>query len=425
MPQTSLAYRILANIAVPAVPLLLRDQRQHGAHRARLKVPALAEEWARTHRDRARPLIWFHAPSVGEGLQARAVLRAVKAGLPEAQYVYTHYSPSAEEFASTTGADWSGYLGYDRRRDVERMLDAIAPDVLVFTKLDLWPELAVRASARGCKVAMVAATVSAESGRLGWPARGLTAPGYAVIDQAGAISNEDADRLARLGCVRERITVTGDPRVDSVLQVADNNPPPRVPAMIVAGSTWSEDQTVVLGAFELVRDRHPEARLLIAPHDPTAGHLQRVSAEARELGLPQPVRISKVTAGEWPDITVVDRVGLLARLYAHGVIAYVGGGWGKNGIHSVLEPAAWGCPVVIGPNDRASRDALLLERAGALRRLAEPASFKELAALWNEWLDAPAETAKMGDAARAALESERGAAEKSAAIVVGLVKGER
>jgi 3-deoxy-D-manno-octulosonic-acid transferase len=419
MPQTALAYRLLANVAVPAVPLLLRDERQRGAHRARLASPGLLEAWAREHRDPARPLAWFHAPSVGVGLQARAVMRAYAAQRPDTQLIYTHYSPSAEDFARGVPADWSGYLGYDRSRDVERMLAAAAPDLIVFTKLDLWPELAVRAAARGTRVAMVAGTVTPESRRLSWASRHLAASGYAALDAVGAIDADNAERLASLGARRDRIVVTGDPRIDSVLEVvAEAGGPASDAKTLVAGSTWSDDVTVVLGAFELVRDRHPDARLIIAPHDPTTGHLQRVAAVARELGLPEPVRYSKLAAGESPAVVVVDRVGLLARLYGRGTMSYVGGGWGSSGIHSVLEPAAWGNPVVIGPADRGSRDAHLLESAGALSRLHKPADPRELAAIWNGWLDQPDTVRQAGKAAREALEVERGAALRSAELLI-------
>jgi len=350
-------------------------------------------------------------------------MQALKRLRPELQIIYTHYSPSAEDFAKSVGADWNGYLGYDRVADTTRMLAAAAPSLLVFTKLDLWPELATRAAAGGTRVAMVAGTVSPLSGRLRWPARSLTAPGYAALACAGVVANDDAGRLARLGCQPDRILVTGDPRVDSVLDVVDQAAgigPTADPATMVAGSTWSEDVTVVLGAFELVRDRHPQARLIIAPHDPTSGHLQRVAAVARELGLPEPVRYSRLTPGEAPGIVVVDRVGVLARLYGRGAMAYVGGGWGNNGIHSVLEPAAWGNPVVIGPNDRGSRDAELLRTAGALTRLSQPATPKELAGIWAGWIDQPATASLAGSSGRTALGSERGAAMKSAAMLVNV-----
>jgi len=426
MPSTALAYRLLARVAVPAVPLLLRDAHQRGAHRARLGSPALLEAWARDKRDPARPLAWFHAPSVGEGLQARAVMQALRRIRPDLQCIYTHYSPSAVDFAASVGADWSGYLGYDRPGDVDRMLRAAAPSLLVFTKLDLWPELAVRASARGTRVAMVAATVSAASSRLRWPARSLTAAGYAALDLAAAITADDGARLATLGCPPGRIVVTGDPRVDSALDVVDRATGGTLahgdPATVVAGSTWAEDEMVVLGGFELIRDRHPEARLIIAPHDPASGRLQRIAAVARELGLPEPMRYSRLAAGEAPVIMMVDRVGVLAQLYGRGTVAYVGGGWGSAGIHSVLEPAAWGLLVVIGPRDRGSRDAALLRGVGALRQLQQPPSPREFAAILGEWLDQPAAAAAAGAAGRAALEQERGAAARSAELLAQLLE---
>ena len=421
MLRTSAAYRLLASIAVPTVPLLLRDERQRNAHRARLASPSLLESWAQRHRDAKRPLAWFHAPSVGEGLQARAVMAELRKLRPDMQVIYTHYSPSAAEFGHGIGADWCGYLGYDRVDDVERMLKAATPNLLVFTKVDLWPELAVRAAAHGARVAMVAGTVSEESRRLRWPSRLLTAAGYATLDAAGAIAVADADRLARLGVHRERIIVTGDPRIDSVLTVVAETAGAGSladPATLVAGSTWSDDVTVVLGAFELVRDHHPAARLIIAPHDPTSGHLQRVAAVARELGLPDPVRFSKLVPGEAPPIVVVDRVGVLAKMYGRGAMAYVGGGWGTSGIHSVLEPAAWAAPVVIGPNDRGSRDVQLLASVGALRQLHQPATPTELAGIWRGWLDQPNTATTAGTAGRAALETERGAAARSAAMLL-------
>jgi 3-deoxy-D-manno-octulosonic-acid transferase len=421
-------YRALARIAVPFVPLLLRDERQRAAHRARINAPAALEHWARAHRDPTRPLAWFHAPSVGEGLQARAVMDALRAVLPDMQFVYTHFSPSAEAFATNIVADWSGYLCYDRSADVQRMLTAAAPDLLVFTKLDLWPELATRAAMRGTRVAMAAGTVSAASGRMKWPARQLAAPGYAALSLAMAIADDDARRLEHLGCARDRIVVTGDPRVDSVLQVADGSSRDTLlrgtidPARtLVAGSTWPEDEAVVLGAFDLVRERHPDARLLVAPHQPTPGQLQRIDAVARELGLPEPVRFSRLPAGALPQIISMDRTGMLATHYGAGCMAYVGGGWGKDGIHSVLEPAAWSSPVVIGPHDRDNRDARQLATAGALRQLREPANPRELAAIWIDWLDQPGKARTAGRAGRAMLEAGRGAAMRSADLLQELL----
>jgi 3-deoxy-D-manno-octulosonic-acid transferase len=422
----SLVYRAFAAASVPLVPLFLRDARQRAAHRARLAAPAQLATWARAHRDPTRPLAWFHAPSVGEGLQARAVMDVLRAQLPDMQFIYTHFSPSAEDFAARLAADWCGYLCYDRVGDVERMLTAASPDLLVFTKLDLWPEIATRAAQRGARVAMVAATVTAESGRLRWPARGAAAPGYAALDLALAVAPEDVRRLADLGCKPDRIVLTGDPRIDSVLQVVEASAGPLLvradpDQTLVAGSTWPQDEAIVLAAFSEVRRTHPGARLIVAPHQPTAEHLHGVDAAARQLGLPDPVRLGGLVDGPLPPILAVDRTGLLAQLYRDGMFAYVGGGFGHAGIHSVFEPAAWSRPVVIGPRDRDSRDAHLLEQAGALTRLTSATPATQLAETWRSYLGAPDSARHAGAAARAALETERGAARRSAELLKELV----
>jgi len=419
-------YRAVVAASVPLVPLFLRDPRQRAAHRARLAAPEQLASWARAHRDPTRPLAWFHAPSVGEGLQARAVMAALRSDLPDMQFIYTHFSPSAEDFAARLAADWCGYLCYDRIGDVERMLTAAAPDLLVFTKLDLWPELAIRAAHRGARVAMVAATVSAVSSRLRWPARRAATPGYAALDLALAVAPEDVSRLAVLGCRADRIVLTGDPRVDSVLEVAEAGGErvlggTAADRILVAGSTWPEDEAMVLAAFREVRRTHPDARLILAPHQPTAAHLHGIDAAARTSGLPDPVRLGGLVDGPLPPIVAVDRTGVLARLYRVGTFAYVGGGFGHAGIHSVFEPAAWSRPVVIGPRDRDSRDARLLDEAGALTRLTGAAPAAQLAGIWRRYLDMPDRAQAAGAAGRAALDRERGAARRSAEMLRNLL----
>ncbi len=428
MATISPAYRALVRAGVPIVPWLLRDDRQRRAHAARRAAPATLAAWARQHRDPARPLAWFHAPSVGEGLQAKAVFEALRAQRPDLQLLYTHFSPSAERFAASLAVDGVSYLPYDTARDVAASLDALRPDMLVFTKLDLWPELATQASARGVRVAMVAATVSPVSGRLRWPAVALTRSGYRVLDAVGAISDADATRMAALGARPERIEISGDPRIDSVLEVVASVDPNDAlltladPAeTLVAGSTWPADEAVILPAFAQLRTRHPGARLLLVPHEPTAEHLDRVNSDAARLGLHAPVRLAALTPDSRPAIVVGDRVGILARLYANGGMAYVGGGFGDQGIHSVLEPAAWGRPIIIGPHDRGSHDVELLRAAGRIDVLPRESPIDALRLLWEEMLDHPDATAAAGRRNRAALDGERGAAERSAAMLVRLL----
>src|SRR5574338_552289 len=156
MLQTSLAYRGGVRIATAFLPMAARLSPKLGrAHRARAGVLDRLASWAASRRDVARPLVWFHAPSVGEGLQAEAVMQALRAARPAWQLAYTHFSSAAEALARRVPADVADYLPYDTPEAAEALLDTLRPTALVFTKLDLWPELATRAASRGVKVVLV------------------------------------------------------------------------------------------------------------------------------------------------------------------------------------------------------------------------------------------------------------------------------
>ena len=432
-PHTSLAYRALVRAATAVVPLAAAFSAKLGTgHRARAGAVGRLRAWAAAHRDRQRPLLWMHAPSVGEGLQAIAVLRRLRARHPGWQIVYTHFSPSAERLARSAPADVADYLPYDLPGAVDSLLEAVAPSALVFSKLDLWPELSTRAAARGIAVGIVAATVSPASGRTGWPARALARPGYAAVRAAGAIAEADAARLATLGVLPDRIQVLGDPRFDSAMEVVAAVSPGepllrwgRGAPTLVAGSTWPFDEAVLLEAFASVHRTHPSARLILAPHEPTEEHLAGVERLARRLGAPAPVRMSE--AREPVALLLVDQVGALARLYGGGSIGYVGGGFGRAGLHSALEPAAWGLPVTFGPWWSSSREAGLLIDAGGAVAL-PPRSHgaaARLQSVWRNWLDDDAARAKAGEAALQVVRAGLGAAGRQAAMVEQLMTESR
>jgi 3-deoxy-D-manno-octulosonic-acid transferase len=430
VPSTSIVYRAAVRVGTALAPALALVNRKMGeGHRLRAGAAARLVAWAAARRDRARPLVWFHAASVGEGLQAESVLLELRRLLPDCQLVYTHFSPSAEALAHRLPVDAADYLPYDLPDSAERLLGALAPDLLVFAKLDLWPELATRAAAGGVVVALVAATVSAGSGRLRWPARPLLRAGYAAVGAAGAVSEADAARLALLGVPAERIRVLGDPRFDSVAsRVADVAPDDpllelgRGAPTLVAGSTWPADEVVLLRAFARLRERRPDARLIVVPHEPTVAHLAALDRRAARAGLPEPLRLSDA-AGPVP-LLVVDRVGALAALYGGAVVAYVGGGFGRAGLHSVLEPAAWGVPVVFGPGWRNSRDAALLLDGGAATALesrSPRAAGKLLLGYWEGWLADEPRRLAAGGRAREIVREGTGAARRSAGMLAALI----
>ena len=429
MPSTSLTYRAALRLGTALAPAIgLLSPRWRKALKARSDAGVRILAWAKSHRDEGRPLVWFHAASAGEGLQAEAVLRELRRRCPECQTVYTHFSPSAAGLASRIEADAADYLPYDISGNVDRLLSALKPDLLVFAKLDLWPELSTRAARSGAHVAIIAGTVSRESSRLRWPARTILQPGYRVVTAAAAVSSEDGSRLARLGVEPDRIRILGDPRFDSVVEkVAATSPQDpllrfgRGAPTLVAGSTWPEDEAVLLRAYPGVRGTYPHARLILVPHEPIEDHLARIEQAASDSGLPRPVRLRAAT--EATSLLLVDRVGVLAPLYGTGTMAYVGGGFGRAGLHSVLEPAAWSLPVAFGPRYTNSRDAgLLLEEGGGttLPRGTVAAS-AALERLWSNWIRDDSSRMEQGKKARQVVERGRGASESSADMLLQLI----
>lgn len=393
------------------------------ALRARRGVVARFEAWGRAHRDPARPLLWMHAPSVGEGLQARPVLERLRARHPRLQLAYTFFSPSAERFAASLGADFADFLPFDRRASVARAVAALRPTALIFSKLDLWPNLAAAAHAAGARLGMVSATLAGGSGRQSPLARALLSDAYARLDAVGAIDADDAARLARLGVRPEHVTVTGDTRYDQVwarTAAADRAgallaPLASARPTLVAGSTWPADEAVLLPAWARAHGEVPGARLIVAPHEPTPAHLAPLRTWAAREGL---ALAPLAEADGSHDVVLVDRVGVLGDLYALADAAYVGGGFHAAGLHSVLEPAAFGAPVLFGPRHANSRDAGLLVACGGGVAVRDADALAEAIAIV---LGEPDTRARAGAAARALVEQGLGAADRSAALVERLL----
>jgi len=426
-------YRLSVRLAARTARLAARfDKKLARGLDARRGLAARLAAWAQRHRDTRRPLIWMHAPSVGEGLQAKPVLETLRAEQPEWQLAFTFFSPSAERLARNLPVDVADYIPLDRPGDVEPVLDALQPAALVFSKLDVWPELTLAAARRGVKLGLISATVSPESSRLRWPARQWAQPAYRALDRVGTISDDDGRRLELLGARPEAIAVTGDTRYDSVAERAERLDRTREPLArlaaapdgtftIVAGSTWPADEAVLLPAFADLLAQVPAARLLLAPHEPHPDHLAGIAERLHALKLPRPVRLSQLEHAKPSPVIVVDRVGILADLYALGDVAFVGGGFHRAGLHSVLEPAVFGVPIAMGPHWRMSRDAgLLLDRGGAV---ALPADARHpLHSQWLVWHHDPAARRKAGAAAKKVVAEGRGASERTTALVRDLVQ---
>lgn len=430
-------YRLMWGVIRLASPLLsLGHSKVARGVAGRRAAHQLLTLWGTTLRDPDRPVVWVHAPSVGEGLQAKAVIEAIRACRPDIQVVYTFFSPSAEEFARNMAADVAAYLPWDLKGPLSRVLDALCPNALVFTKTEIWPTLVAEAVKRDVPVALVAATVPEGAGRSRPVARRLLRPAWGALTLACANSEEDAKTLRDLGVDPRAVQVTGDPGIDSAATRFDgrNRQAPWLSPFqlhdrptVVAGSTWRADEDVLLPALEGTREKVGNLRAVIAPHEPSRRAVTRLLNRLRAAGWRAVTLEVFETLGRGdepedalgPDVIVVERVGVLAELYEMASVAFVGGGFHSRGLHSVLEPAAAGSPVVFGPRHRNARAAGELVREGGAEVAGDP---QALAGVLTTWLTDETCRLQASSAASAYIDRHRGAAVTCATLLDPLIQ---
>ncbi|MFN2384431.1 MAG: 3-deoxy-D-manno-octulosonic acid transferase [Gemmatimonadota bacterium] len=398
-----------------ALPVLgrLRPKVQRGRAARR----GVEERWAVLTAGLAdrSPRLWLHASSAGEALQARPLVEAIRAARPEAAILYSFFSPSAARLAAQwTTPDATDYLPYDWPLVMRRQLRRLAPDALILVGAELWPNLIWAAAEAGVPLAQACARLGPGCAARRFPMRLLARDLYPRFTALAAVAEEDAEALRALGADPTGVAVTGDTRIDATLErfeaaLALAEPPPwarpdGAGPVIVAGSTWPADETLLLAAVARLRTRHPRLQVVIAPHEPTAEAVQRLAARAGTHGLTT-AQFDAPEGTTGAAIVIVDRVGVLYRLYGAADIGYVGGGF-SGAVHNTMEPAAWGIPVTIGPHHGGPHE---VEGMLATGGLAVVRTADGLAELWARWLAEPALRARAGAAARAVLDRHRGA----------------
>lgn len=380
--------------------------------------------WAAAERDHSRPLLWLHASSVGEGLMALPLLQTVRRALPSVQIAYTFYSPSAEALAHQMDADFSDYLPFDSGSSARMALDALDPTAIVFTKADVWPALVREAAAQDVRLALVSASIPASSRRTSGMGSMLTSDAYGALDAIGAASSADAERIVEAGARASRVRVTGDTRYDQAWARARTEPRnvgtvsklASARPTLVAGSTWRSDERELLPAWLELLTAVPNARLIIAPHELTDAHLLSIEQWARSSSL-SVAGLHEASADT--DVVIVDRMGVLADLYALAMIAYVGGGFHRSGLHSLVEPAVFRAPVIVGPNNVDSRDAAMMLATGGAVSVDGAA---QMARVLTRLMTDESERAARSDGMVSVVAAELGAVDRSFEIVRQLLR---
>jgi len=330
------------------------------------------------------PNIWVHASSLGEFEQARPVIEALRAQQPNARIWLTFFSPSGYEVRKTySQASGVFYLPLDTPANARSWVAQLRPQLALFAKYDIWPHLLAELARAQVPAILFSAHPRMNSAWFGRWGRWLYGPALRSLSHVYVQTEADAQRFRSAGY--SRVSAVGDTRFDRVWAVAQTavtqdwvtqwagDAP-----VLVAGSTWPEDETLLWQALQA-----PELqsiRLLLVPHEVDEAHIQATLAR---VGGSAP-RYSQLNKGydTHSRVLVVDVVGLLAGLYREAWVTYVGGGFGK-GIHNTLEPAAHGKPVLFGPKHQRFREAGELIAAGAAVEVRNAADIQDVLIRWQ------------------------------------------
>jgi 3-deoxy-D-manno-octulosonic-acid transferase len=379
----------------------------------------------------AEPSIWIHAVSVGELLTARPLITALRARHPGLRIFVSTTTMSAQQLArrSLPDADAVFYFPFDLGLVVRRTLDLVKPRLFLMMETEIWPNLLRACRARGIRTAVVNGRLSARSFPRYRMARGFFRHVLADIDTFCVQSEESARRFIEIGAKPERVAVTGSLKFDSLEPVGPASARPRervlryfrfAPArpVLVAGSTMKGEEAVVLRVFRRVKTAQPTAVLVLAPRHPE--RFGEVVEQSEQEGF-RTVRRSDLPIDAEPraEVVVLDTIGELATVYQLGTVVFVGGSLVPTGGHNILEPAVYGKPIVFGSHmQNFSEIATAVVANGAGVQVdGEGALEAEVLALMTD----PVRRARLGAAARALVEANHGAKEKTLEVIDGLL----
>ena len=351
--------------------------------------------------------VWFHAASLGEFEQGRPLMERLRREHPEKKILLTFFSPSGYEVRKNyDGADLVCYLPFDTPLNARRFVKLARPEAAFFIKYEFWRNYIEVLYKRGIPCYSVSSIF--RENQIFFRPYGR---GYARCLNRMThlfVQNETSRRLLE-GIGVTNVDVVGDTRFDRVLDIRNAAKPLPLAErfagcwkVLVAGSSWPQDEEIIIPYF----NRHPNLKLVLAPHVVSEEHLQAIE---RQLARPT-LRYSKATpkAVAEADCLIIDCYGLLSSIYRYASMAYVGGGFGV-GIHNVPEAAVYGIPVIIGPNNKKFREAQALLRCGGCKEIAGTADFEQL---MDAWLSDKEALATAGKAAGSYIADNAGAADR-------------
>lgn len=416
--------------ALPLLPLCLlrRSWRYRLGERFGLYGQGRAEDGSCGE---ASPLVWIHAASVGEVKAAAALLERLRALRPDSRYLVTTTTEQGHRQARRQmplEIDCA-MAPLDVGLLVRRAIRRAQPTLYVCMETELWPNMLVRARRSGAALALMNGRLSERSRRrYGWVG-GMMRFLLRLFKSIGAISAADRQRYIALGADPHTVTVTGNIKYSQAGKGDGKEIRARYAALLAldkrkkvwaCGSTRSGEEEILLTAYSRLIEQDADFLLVLAPRH--LARIERVSALLRTRGLSHH-RLSELRQGaaRIHGVVLVDTMGELADLYAIADFVFIGGSLVNKGGHNVMEPAAWGRPVLYGPCMADFRDAAeLLEAAGAgfPVRGAEELTEKILA-----FVNDKEGYAQAGRRAAAVVAAQKKAVETQAGLILDLLDG--
>ncbi|MEO9022632.1 MAG: glycosyltransferase N-terminal domain-containing protein [Ginsengibacter sp.] len=326
--------------------------------------------------------IWMHCASLGEFEQGRPVLQKIKEENPDTSIVITFFSPSGYEIVKNKkNFENIFYLPMDSFFHAKKWMNILKPDLVLWVKYEYWHYYLQEIKNRHIPLLMISGVYRSNSIFFKW--YGSFYRNMLNCFTHFFVQNENSKEQLQKMIAEEKITVSGDTRCDRVINIAENFT--EVPyikdfcgsyRVIVLGSTWEDDEAVWIHFVK----KHPEIKFIIAPHEIDAENLSDVKKEfphsvfysdlIKSNQIPDEAERSKsflLERSEDPNCLIIDNIGTLSRLYHYATITYVGGGFGDDGLHNILEAAVYGKPVLFGPEyDKNFEAKEMIDCSGAI-----------------------------------------------------------
>ncbi len=368
-------------------------------------------------RPEGREAVWIHAVSVGEVLSLQHLVRELKRRHPEWDIVFSTLTHTGIKVAreKLVEADRIFFVPLDFRRVIRRVFRAVRPGALVLAESEFWPNLLGEASDRGLKVLLINGRISEHTFKVYEDIGPIARRVLGNVDRFLVQTDEDREKLERLGIEPARLDVAGNLKSEVRLPVFSDGELRDFKRslgldggekVVVAGSTRKGEEDRLLKAFVEARKERPDLRFIVAPrHIERAGEIERA---AQATGFTVARRTQARPDERW-DVLVLDTIGELARVYALSDAAFVGGSLVDWGGHNILEPAYYGKPVFFGPhmqNFARLADSFIL--AGGARIVRTDPDLVDMFLLRDEEA-----LGKMGSMARVHLASLGGATERT------------